>query len=698
MKNLLYLTIGAAAVTLLLFWLRHNAHKTYGDEKDDDTWDDPDQKEEEAEETPVPEEEKPSTEPWSPTQPVKPPTNDKSIDDDGLEGLEGLEPESGSEEKNAWSPPDKRIVNTGFAQQDAPQFPVPAEVTLATGKPYFFWLEVGELLANTIEVRPSSLPTEHLPDEAELEVALYAMNDKVQITESASIGKLKINKNGSVSVAQQPQQPFQVLVSSEMAGQRLFFPVQTGAQEGTGQLKCNIYCQGILVQSRDIRAAITAQPKPLAGALASDLQYSLSSTLTAKQLNAYREHKLSVLLSESDEESHSLQIFGSKQYKKDASFDEGTISNTLQEIRGGFRLASWGKETEFQNEPYLYAANDKNLDRLSAHLFLLAKRGYNFYDALVNSFAGPGRSARKALEEIMREPGYVQLVLQRGARQVLPLAALYDHPLDAGVPSVKSYKLCDTFKSALEQNQPLSECACFQGNCPNREDRYVVCPSGFWGYRHYLGMPHSVKDSPFAPAEIFYEGKPEFAVATWTDVDFKYRESHIKNLKSQDRIDWQFAESRADTIKLLKDKNLSVVYFYCHGGMSGTFPYLLVGKDKESLIVPSLIYTEDIFWEDSHPLVFINGCHTTSLSPEQTLNFVSAFVENALCAGVIGTEITIFEQLATAFSEAFFKRFSDGVPVGRAIRDARLDILQQYNPLGLVYIPFVISGLQLVRK
>ena len=95
--------------------------------------------------------------------------------------------------------------------------------------------------------------------------------------------------------------------------------------------------------------------------------------------------------------------------------------------------------------------------------------------------AGPGRAARKALEELMREPGYVQLVLQKGARQVLPLAVLYDHPLDAGVPSMKSYRLCDTFRTALEQNQPLAECSCFQGNCPSKEDRFVQAVSGDTG-------------------------------------------------------------------------------------------------------------------------------------------------------------------------------------------------------------------------
>ena len=66
--------------------------------------------------------------------------------------------------------------------------------------------------------------------------------------------------------------------------------------------------------------------------------------------------------------------------------------------------------------------------------------------------------------------------------------------------------------------------------------------------------------------------------------------------------------------------------------------------------------------------------------------------------GVIGTEITIFEPLATAFAEACLGHFLDGVPIGKAIRLARLKLLQDGNPLGLVYIPFAVSSLALVEE
>ena len=46
-------------------------------------------------------------------------------------------------------------------------------------------------------------------------------------------------------------------------------------------------------------------------------------------------------------------------------------------------------------------------------------------------------------------------------------------------------------------------------------------------------------------------------------------------------------------------------------------------------------------------------------------------------------------------AESFFGYFLDGREVGDALRRARIDLLQQGNPLGLVYIPFVLASVQL---
>ncbi|HWJ41113.1 MAG TPA: CHAT domain-containing protein, partial [Candidatus Limnocylindrales bacterium] len=90
-----------------------------------------------------------------------------------------------------------------------------------------------------------------------------------------------------------------------------------------------------------------------------------------------------------------------------------------------------------------------------------------------------------------------------------------------------------------------------------------------------------------------------------------------------------------------------------------------------------------------------NGCRTTSVTPEEALNLVNPLVTNSGASGVIGTEITVFESLATAFAEAFFEEFVvKKHAAGEAVRRARLQLLKKKrNPLGLVYIPFVLPGL-----
>jgi hypothetical protein len=94
--------------------------------------------------------------------------------------------------------------------------------------------------------------------------------------------------------------------------------------------------------------------------------------------------------------------------------------------------------------------------------------------------------------------------------------------------------------------------------------------------------------------------------------------------------------------------------------------------------------------------VFLNGCQTTDLEPERVLDFVSYFVGTADASGVIGTEITVFENMARTFAEAFLKEFAARqVPLGRAVTHARLALLDQGNPLGLAYIPFALPSLQM---
>jgi hypothetical protein len=132
------------------------------------------------------------------------------------------------------------------------------------------------------------------------------------------------------------------------------------------------------------------------------------------------------------------------------------------------------------------------------------------------------------------------------------------------------------------------------------------------------------------------------------------------------------------------------------GHVSGQ-PDLQVGPLVELGITRDNIRHQRIRWTEPRPLVFINGCQSGAVEPELALDLVSGFVSTAGAAGVIGTEITVFEPLARAIAESVVTAFLAGTPIGRAMRYARLGLLSEGNPLGLAYLTFALASLALDR-
>ncbi|WP_163567966.1 hypothetical protein [Fodinicola feengrottensis] len=117
------------------------------------------------------------------------------------------------------------------------------------------------------------------------------------------------------------------------------------------------------------------------------------------------------------------------------------------------------------------------------------------------------------------------------------------------------------------------------------------------------------------------------------------------------------------------------------------------------MITPDNLYQRRIRWSLSRPLVFLNGCRTTELSPERAIEFVSFFVQDAWASGVIGTEITVFEPMAAAFAQDCLHAFLvEGHPIGAAVTRARISLLAAGNPLGLAYIPYVLPSIRMEKQ
>lgn len=587
------------------------------------------------------------------------------------------------------APTPQRVVNTGFAARSSPAAPLDPAVTLACGASYLFWLDVGPPVAASAERTPVDIPWHQLPPSPELTVAIFSLSDGdtgFALEADADTGSLVVGVGDTVEVGRQPGPD-----TDPIALTRLLFPVRAPLVEADAQLRCSIYCRGSLVQSRLVTARVRRVPsREDDPGFESVLDYTLAPSLDPLHLSELPEPTLTVMLNESSG-THDFTFYGADGFKSQSSFDVLELQDLITGARAGLRRAAWGDEEEWrEGRAYLYLVPDP--DRLRRDLVELAKRGFRFYASIADRLAGEGDAF--GLSDRLVRPGSIQIASVESPRHLLPAALLYDYIGFDSTQRSEDYVLCPRFVRALSSGEDLEGVECFTGDCPSRGEATVVCPSGFWGYRHRLGLPVSVAGAPDAPVTIVYHGPgPSIVLAASTDFDLL--EAHVAAV-TQLCPRLQTATTRADTLRLMKTAGVHVFYFYCHGGVQERVPFLKVGTPEERGITSDLLFSEQIRWMPPQPLVFINGCRTTALEPEIAIELVSSLVRISHASGVIGTEITVFEPLARDFAEAYLRRFLDGKTVGEAVRGARLALLARGNPLGLAYIPFALEGLRLV--
>jgi hypothetical protein len=624
-----------------------------------------------------------------------PPAQDPVRRPDGEAAFRGLTEEEQLRKSVNPEARTERVVNTGFARADAPTQPLNPRTSLRPAEGYYFWLEVAQSILDSIETVPTDLPTHLLPADATLDVALYGFSDGLIAT--PSIGRVQLATDGSVLVVQQPDAERLVQIDNDLLRRRLFFSVRTPDKGSEVRLRCSIFCRGVLVQSRLVIAKVSVSNRPTKAALKSTLDYTLSRSLRSDALNQVESHSLSVMLNDGADATHQFRFFsGEKQtWASDASFGEAELENLLDRTRAVLRKVSWGTVNEWNNEPYRYD-QPQPLARTTTDLIALAVEGYRFYDAVINRLS---KGDADSLEQATRRTGNIQIAARRSARELMPVSLLYDYPLETQAARLT---MCPTYTDALQRGVPLETTQCFQGECPTREHEDVVCPSGFWGFRHNIGVPVSLSQNGVLDAAMAIQSGPvpDFAACVYSD--FPSWPAHELNLR---RLvtgpNWHFADSRLTARELLRSTVPHIVYFYCHGGLQDTVPFILLGKRNppQAGITRDNLRTFKWNWTSRRPLVFINGCHTSALQPSHAFDLVTGFVETANAGAVVGTEITIFEPTASAFAERFMQEFvGSRETLGVSIRRARLAMLQEGNPLGLVYIPFGIASLKLVKE
>jgi hypothetical protein len=613
-------------------------------------------------------------------------------------------------------PPAVRVVSAGFAEPSNPDRPVDSDVALAPGRDYVFWLRIGELLRESA----TGLPRDRAAgagDETILTVVLFAFEGDLELTPGATVGRFRLTSDDRVVALDQPLDGRGDGLAPPPGSEGVMrFPVRTPPISGRFGMRANVYVDRVLLQSRRVTVSVADGSARVDGAISAEMDYSASLALDHAGASQHRPHRASLMFNRNDDGAAGLMVYASdgREIACPARIPEGFGVEHIDRARQALRDVAYEPAVGDAEPAYRYAS-PRSLDELRRDLVTLATAGSRIYFAIRHQLACPavdGEDPVATFETLMLRTGFVEVVNRDPPSFVLPAALLYDRPLDDAVPE-STIALCGEFVEAFEAHTDLVGFRCLAEGCPHTGEDTVVCPSGFWGYRHDLGFPVTQERSPDgtraterAPT-IGYEHQAHVDALVATDLEAW--EEHLSRLKAvMPGLGLPPAAGRQAAFDLLGGTPPHVAYFYCHGGskldpIEGradpvATPYLRVGGPKEAVITSTNIRTKGFPWRTTRPLVFINGCHTTALEPRRALEFVSAFVVDAFASGVVGTEITIYEPLAIAFSEEFFRRFAGlGQPVGSAVRGARLALLGAGNPLGLAYVPFVPPDLRLAR-
>lgn len=566
----------------------------------------------------------------------------------------------------------KRVVNSWFSQDERI---IGGEEGLKPNTSYNYEVQIGiaskkSNVRNAVAIPEEELVRFYAKQGLTLRVVLYS--SEFQIAEPEKLLIL-------------PPQPHE--------SDPVLFVVTSPGNNCVARMRVCIYFEQNLIQSLMVQAAIGEPQKEKASITGNmaEVDFCLSGSLT--NIERFPARALNITVNERNDGTHSFYIKGSS-LTRHFDFGEGEISSSVKEVREMLQDICSEKDSR-GNLRYRYGADNRgNRKDFIKDLTALAELGSLLYTEIVTH---QDRNFLDQLTQTLGKPeATIQISSTKSAKYVFPWALVYDKRLVQG-----SYDICPQFLADLKYDPPrdLQFQQCIQNGCPHEADASIICPSGFWGYKHIIEQPLSLETKAAVglgetPMEIKTQGMLA-RVMMGVSLNLQGVKEHHQELEMSGSVDIDFLQSKQQIGIGMQRQDLHLIYFYCHGGRKGPQTWLGVGKN-EKIFSTDLVSGWRVNWPTNHPLVFINGCRTVDVTPDDFVDF-NTTLSWCEASGVVGTEITIPESLARHFANGFFQRFLKGQNVGEAIRNQRLAMLGNLNLLGLVYTPYCSANLRLVN-
>jgi CHAT domain len=509
-----------------------------------------------------------------------------------------------------------------------------------------------------------------------------------------------------------------------------------GDEAITAKGRLCLYYRNNLLQAATVSATVAAKSAPLDQENAVDIDFVLSSTFQDLETN-FGGRTLSLMLNDDGEGGHRIVAMGGPE-SAEASIESlpagwvpynpsgatGLLNDAREALLSCFFLRDenglltndeafdekQNKSRNLGKEKIQFQYDLRDLCKVGVRLFDAVTSAVNVEDDKLNA-----PSWSNALRKRLENHSTVQVARSVRAEYSFPWALVYDIPMPG--PDFKFCRVIDEWNDS-----GIREKGTEQKECPfSKMDFHlenVYCPYGFWGLKHIVEQPPSVltkKNGKWVLREAVLEiPTPEgiqLAVGLTGDPELNAKriDEHVTALKRIPAVLFS-AQSPANNLETARAalERPDIVYFLCHGKVNPSNKqfYLGIGDpdDKNHQIYTGTVHgwvdTQKSpnlsAWSDRHPLVFINGCHTADLKPEQTLQFVSEFTY-AQASGVLGTEVSVQLCLATDVAQQLLEAVAAGSKIGEALRDERWRLANKGNLIGLAYTLYAMADLRIVR-
>jgi len=460
----------------------------------------------------------------------------------------------------------------------------------------------------------------------------------------------------------------------------LAISVRAPAAAMTAHLRINYYFRNHPVQSQLLTAEIGAEKS----AVNVELDFSFSSSLADLETLPQRP-QMSLFTHTGEEKGHTLMI------------QDKSENNLLTPVLLNFDKANInGIVKKFRSALEDYAPGDHKVTKamLIRAMQNLAPVGQELYDSII-----PANYKRVLRNCLKGQKGFVvQITRPISDDWTIPWGWIYDINLDPDLdPS--DIPVCQCIKDWDEKSPLILD--------PDHHPLHtanVLCPLGFWAFRYSVEILSNEKIANLS--NISLSGDFNIVAAVNSSLDWKdhittletifqkkYPECVMKRATSKDQIQACLGVESAD-------QNILAIYFICHGDketVGDPNTYLVVGQNEKLTTKKLGFWFEswDANWETTHPLVFINACHSVEIQPNTYSSFQREFIGQANAAGVVGTEVKVNEKIAKEFAQSFFASLVNGGSVGQSLQQAKMDYLRQGNLIGLNYTSYCWSDLRI---